>query len=209
MVASMASAAFVLVAIVLPISPFAHAQRPTQPPIVAPTMPPTPPPTQPPSPGPMAPMPTHAADATTTSADAVATAANTATVPRTHAADATTSGTDAVTASANTTAVPRTDAANATTSGADAVTASAKPTTATRPLPTHQNKCTKLSLFDLVLNPSKARQQCCPPLEDLSSSGATDCLCRAFKGPIGVLPPPIRVILGLCGKTVELNLFCH
>uniref|UniRef100_A0A0E0MMA4 Hydrophobic seed protein domain-containing protein n=1 Tax=Oryza punctata TaxID=4537 RepID=A0A0E0MMA4_ORYPU len=43
------------------------------------------------------------------------------------------------------------------------------------------NLCTRLDLSTLLNNPTKAMQDCCPPLNSLSSTLATGCLCEVVK----------------------------
>ncbi|KAL5218160.1 hypothetical protein ABZP36_018844 [Zizania latifolia] len=73
--------------------------------------------------------------------------------------------------------------------------------------------CVDLTLFQLIRYPSMARQECCPPIDGLSSTEAASCMCSAFKlrgfdvGD-GFSVPFIRVTLSLCTKAVPQNIMC-
>uniref|UniRef100_A0A0E0MMA5 Hydrophobic seed protein domain-containing protein n=1 Tax=Oryza punctata TaxID=4537 RepID=A0A0E0MMA5_ORYPU len=72
------------------------------------------------------------------------------------------------------------------------------------------NLCTRLDLSTLLNNPTKVMQDCCPPLNSLSSTLATGCLCEAVKINLGVTANVLflKAVLHVCGKAVLSNIGC-
>uniref|UniRef100_A0A0D9XZ78 Hydrophobic seed protein domain-containing protein n=1 Tax=Leersia perrieri TaxID=77586 RepID=A0A0D9XZ78_9ORYZ len=70
--------------------------------------------------------------------------------------------------------------------------------------------CTRLDLSTLLNNPTKARQDCCPPINSLSTTDAAGCMCEAFKFNIGVVADVlfIKTVLNVCGKAVLGSISC-
>uniref|UniRef100_A0A0D3HUD9 Hydrophobic seed protein domain-containing protein n=1 Tax=Oryza barthii TaxID=65489 RepID=A0A0D3HUD9_9ORYZ len=72
------------------------------------------------------------------------------------------------------------------------------------------NVCAQLDLSTLLNNPTKAMQDCCPPINSLSSTIAAGCLCEAAKINFGVTADVLflEAVLSVCGKAELGNLGC-
>ncbi|BAT17110.1 Os12g0473900 [Oryza sativa Japonica Group] len=72
------------------------------------------------------------------------------------------------------------------------------------------NVCGQLDLSTLLNNPTKAMQDCCPPINNLSSTIAAGCLCEAVKINLGVTADVLflKAVLRVCGKAELGNLGC-
>uniref|UniRef100_A0A0E0FC41 Hydrophobic seed protein domain-containing protein n=1 Tax=Oryza meridionalis TaxID=40149 RepID=A0A0E0FC41_9ORYZ len=72
------------------------------------------------------------------------------------------------------------------------------------------NVCAQLDLSTVLNNPTKAMQDCCPPINSLSSTIAAGCLCEAVNINLGVTANVLflKAVLCVCGKAELGNLGC-